>query len=96
MFAFVPLILAIPLVVMAVPESLRLPQAPDQDEPGAEFSHWTHSDYGCYTCHPGIFPQSRTTFTHDDMDKGMYCGACHTGKVAFSIEDADCETCHTE
>lgn len=95
-FALTPAVVAAPIAVLAIPESVRLPQAPDQDEVGATFSHWTHGEYGCFVCHPGLFPQQKKTFTHDDMDKGMYCGACHDGKLAFAPGDADCETCHRE
>ena len=88
--------MAVPIGVFATPESIRLPTAPDQDEPGAVFSHWTHGQYGCFACHPGTFPQYKQTFTHEDMQKGLYCGSCHNGQLAFSPDDADCETCHRE
>lgn len=93
---FVPVVVAVPIGVLATPEHIRLPQGEDQDEPGAVFSHWTHSQFGCFACHPSIFPQYKKTFTHDDMDNGLYCGSCHNGKTAFSYDDVDCETCHRE
>ena len=93
---FVPVFVAVPIGVMATPESIRLPQAPDQEEPGALFSHWTHGQFGCFACHPSIFPQRKMTFTHDEMDKGLYCGTCHNSQLAFAPDDTDCETCHRE
>jgi len=95
-FALTPALVAAPIAVLAIPESIKLPTAPDQEEVGATFSHWSHSEYGCFVCHPTLFPQQKQSFTHDDMDKGMYCGACHNGKLAFAPGDADCETCHRE
>lgn len=94
-------LLALPLVVMGMPESVRIPVVNDHDGDPAEaalFSHWEHEQYKCFVCHDSIFPQKKVGFTHDDMDAGRYCGACHDGKTAWSIDDDDveCETCHVE
>jgi c(7)-type cytochrome triheme protein len=29
------------------------------------------------------------------MEQGKSCGACHNGKVAFSVKE-NCESCHTK
>lgn len=93
-------LLALPLVVMGMPESVRIPivSEHDDDEAPALFSHWEHDQYKCFVCHESIFPQEKLGFTHGDMDQGRYCGACHDGKTAWDIDDEDveCETCHVE
>ena len=66
----------------------RVPAAP------AIFRHSTHGMYACYGCHPGLFPRYRVGFTHRDMAAGRYCAACHDGRGAFDVADAECERCH--
>ena len=63
----------------------------------ALFSHWEHGRYACMSCHPGVFPQKRVGFTHEDMSAGRSCGACHDGGEAFHPKGrgVSCETCHT-
>lgn len=92
-------LLAAPVAVMALPESVPIPPAVDHDgdpEYPAVFDHWTHDQYRCYACHPAVFPQSRMGFTHDQMDEGLFCGTCHDGKAAFHPQDDDveCDLCH--
>ena len=85
-----------------MPDVVRIPMKVPHgkgDPPDAgEFSHWKHDRFYCYTCHPSVFPQRKLGFTHEDMDEGRFCGACHDGKRAFSADDDDieCELCHTE
>ena len=71
------------------------------DSPGhVVFKHETHVDASkpaCTTCHPREFSilkasRRRAAITHDGMDKGHYCGACHDGKKAFARDD--CTACH--
>ncbi len=92
--------MGLPLWVLGMPESLRIPMVePREDEEApALFSHGVHDAYRCYECHTGIFPQARVGFTHEEMDEGRYCGACHDGRTAWSPDDDDveCETCHVE
>ena len=84
------------------PDTVRIPikVAHGKGDPpdAALFSHWEHGRYYCYTCHPSLFPQRRVGFTHDDIDAGRFCGACHDGKHAFGVDDDDveCESCHRE
>jgi c(7)-type cytochrome triheme protein len=81
----------------AYPAVLRIPpknpSAP-RPIPAALFSHRAHQSFGCYACHPSVFPQAPLGFTHDDMRQGRFCGACHDGAAAFAIERAACKGCH--
>ena len=94
--------LAFPWLAYAIPDAFRMPIVKKHekgDPPEASvFSHGEHNAYYCYSCHPTLFPQAKVGFTHDEMDAGKYCGACHNGRTAWSIKDADveCETCHRE
>lgn len=91
---------ALPVVALGAPESVRIPKVkehPSTDPPDAAlFSHWSHSEFSCFACHPSIFPKRRKGFTHADMKQGRFCGACHNGERAWSpgADGVDCETCH--
>jgi c(7)-type cytochrome triheme protein len=90
-----------------LPDGIALPQS--ADSPGqVTFNHATHVDDAspsCTACHPRQFSmldaerarrglaQGRVAITHERMQKGKQCGACHDGKKAFAIED-DCTGCH--
>lgn len=95
---FLGLTLALPLAVLGMPDTVKIPMPEEHDEGSAVFSHWAHGQYRCYSCHYEIFPQSKVTWTHDEMDAGQYCGACHDGKTAWKVDadDVDCETCHVD
>lgn len=83
-----------------LPGALKLPQS--GESPGVvTFNHDEHVDPsrpGCVSCHPRLFSilgRSAATrariVTHDAMEKGAACGACH-GKEAFNFDD--CSMCH--
>ena len=94
---FMGLTLALPLVVLGMPDTVKIPMLEEHDEGSAVFSHWTHNQFRCYSCHFEIFPQKEVGWTHKEMEsKGQYCGACHNGKDAWKVNDdsIDCETCH--
>jgi c(7)-type cytochrome triheme protein len=85
-----------------LPPALQLPQG--ADSPGVvKFDHGTHVDAAkpaCTTCHPGEFSilgrsaeKKAKAVTHERMEKGESCGACH-GKQAFNFED--CTMCHAQ
>jgi len=85
-----------------LPTELKLPQG--DDSPGqVTFRHDSHVDAGkpgCLSCHPRLFPilkesaLKKGSLTHEKMQAGQGCGACHgKGKAAFDFEDA-CENCH--
>jgi c(7)-type cytochrome triheme protein len=87
-----------PVVTVALPATVRIPRAKDHrpGAPGANalFSHRTHAPQHCYQCHPGLFPQALVPFTHADMDRGRFCGACHDGQRADAVASYRCESCH--
>lgn len=59
------------------------------------FNHEKHMErFSCKRCHSGIFPMKRQTLriTMAEIKKGLYCGVCHNGRVAFSYQR--CEGCH--
>lgn len=62
------------------------------------FSHDRHvADAGlkCQECHTKLYLDSKQhkPATMAEMEKGKSCGACHDGKVAFSVK-GDCNKCH--
>ena len=58
------------------------------------FSHKIHS-FSCTRCHSKIFIKKKNSnhASMKDMEDGKSCGACHNGKIAFSVRD-DCVNCH--
>jgi c(7)-type cytochrome triheme protein len=93
------------VVAAGEPPTLRLP--PDRTYDGAEgspgpvvFSHAAHVALAadkCGGCHPAPFHMLRPTggFTHEEMNAGRQCGACHDGNAAAGVE-GDCTHCHRE
>lgn len=63
----------------------------------AVFRHEPHvvtAKLGCKECHPALFldvAKSRRV-NMKEMATGKSCGACHTGKRAFALDD--CTKCH--
>ena len=65
------------------------------------FEHRVHlaKNIDCQVCHPSIFTkkagevEEKDDFTMAAFRQGKYCGSCHDGKTAFSV-DADCSLCH--
>lgn len=98
--AVAALLLALPLVGLAVPDTVRIPKAkehpPGTPQAAALFSHWEHGSQRCYSCHPDIFPQAPLAFTHADMNQGRFCGRCHGGGEAPAVHSYRCERCHVE
>ena len=83
----------------AFPAVLRIPRRGPNAAPipaPALFSHRTHGSFGCYACHPSVFPQSLIGFTHAEMREGQFCGRCHDGRTAFAIPGAACTRCHVD
>jgi len=83
----------------AYPAVLRIPRRSPNAAPipaPALFSHRTHGSFGCYACHPGVFPQALVGFTHAEMREGQFCGRCHDGRTAFAIPGATCARCHVD
>jgi c(7)-type cytochrome triheme protein len=98
LFALGVSLLAVPLVGLAVPDTVRIPKAkehpPGTPQAAALFSHWEHGSQRCYACHPDVFPQARISFTHADMNQGRFCGRCHDGGAAPTVYSYPCERCH--
>ncbi len=69
----------------------------NEDAGDTTFPHQAHldMDFGCSDCHPDLFQAKYrgNKMTMDAMSEGEYCGACHDGDSAFSVEE-DCESCH--
>jgi c(7)-type cytochrome triheme protein len=71
------------------------------------FNHWLHrAEYTCRLCHVDLgfgMEANSTGSTEEDLNNGMYCGACHNGVEAFgSVEKDDlgnesknCYKCHS-
>lgn len=62
------------------------------------FSHKTHVEGAgvhCQKCHPKLYTNARRhkAVTMKGMEQGQSCGACHNGKVAFSVKE-HCTDCH--
>lgn len=72
-----------------------------------EFSHWLHrASYTCRLCHVDLgfaMVTGETMIREQDNQNGLYCGACHNGKTAFTVEASDsdekdnsnCNRCHS-
>lgn len=89
---------AVPLWASMVPNDLVIPNVKKHPKkvPNAMFSHWRHNQFRCYNCHPDVFPQALVGFTHDQMDAGEYCGACHNGRNAWAVNERKCGVCHVD
>ena len=65
------------------------------------FEHKFHlgQKFTCQSCHPDPFPQNageieeKQDFTMAAFNQGKYCGRCHDGKIAFSV-NTRCNWCH--
>lgn len=62
------------------------------------FSHDTHVEtmgFNCTECHPFIFEttEKHKKFTMSHRRRGMSCGVCHDGNVAFDLR-TNCYVCH--
>ena len=93
------LLLASAALGAAFPAVLRIPRrnpGAAAFPPRALFSHRTHQSFGCYACHPSVFPQAAVGFTHAEMQEGKFCGRCHDGRTAFAIPGAPCARCHVD
>lgn len=93
------LISTLALGAVYYPAVLRIPRRNPNAAPvpaPALFSHRTHGSFGCYACHPAVFPQALVGFTHAEMREGQFCGRCHDGRTAFAIPGATCARCHVD
>lgn len=63
----------------------------------AVFPHWFHRvRFSCKVCHADLGFKFKAGGNEINMVKiidGQYCGACHNGNIAWSIEN--CNLCHS-
>lgn len=61
------------------------------------FPHWFHRErFRCKVCHTELgfkMQAGADAINMADIIKGKYCGACHNGKIAWSVEH--CGLCHS-
>jgi len=61
------------------------------------FSHWFHRiRYQCSVCHVDLgikMKAGSNGITMDKISKGEFCGACHNGDIAWTVES--CDLCHS-
>lgn len=61
------------------------------------FPHWFHRiRFQCRVCHGELKFEMRAganDVTMDEITQGKFCGACHNGQIAWSVEN--CDLCHT-
>lgn len=61
------------------------------------FPHWFHRiRFSCKSCHSDLGFQMKAGANQINMLKiinGEYCGACHNGQMAWSVEN--CDFCHS-
>ena len=61
------------------------------------FSHWFHRiRFRCVVCHGELDFEMRAganQVTMDEITDGKFCGACHDGEIAWSVEN--CDLCHS-
>lgn len=63
----------------------------------AVFPHWFHRiRFRCKVCHADLgfqFKAGGNKITMAKIIEGKFCGACHNGEVAWSVEN--CDMCHS-
>ena len=61
------------------------------------FPHWFHRiRFRCKVCHADLgfkFKAGGNKITMAKIINGQFCGACHNGKIAWSV--ANCNMCHS-
>ena len=69
--------------------------------PPVVFPHWSHrARYTCRVCHLELgfsMHSGDSGITREQYLEGRFCGACHDGKTAFTVQNGDpaqCGRCH--
>jgi len=61
------------------------------------FPHWFHRvRYQCRVCHSELGFEMRAganDVTMEEITEGRFCGACHNGEIAWSVDN--CDLCHS-
>jgi len=72
-------------------------RAEKEGMPPVIFPHWFHRiRFRCKVCHQELGFKMRVGANDINMDKitqGKFCGVCHTGEIAWSLEN--CDLCHS-
>jgi c(7)-type cytochrome triheme protein len=104
-YLMLTLLTAVVAMLLAVPEDARAEYGDVvinnySDAAGvrpAVFPHWFHRvRFRCKVCHADLGFKFKAGGNEIDMVKiidGQFCGACHNGEVAWSVEN--CNLCHT-
>jgi len=62
------------------------------------YPHWVHrSFFRCKVCHENLLIMKRgaNELSHENMDAGKFCGACHNGEMSFdTTNEKHCSRCH--
>ena len=78
------------------------------NKPPVVFKHWLHrAKYSCRLCHVDIgfaMTAGGTNIMDIDNQRGLFCGSCHNGKIAFGYQSTEkaskknlsvCKRCHS-
>jgi len=61
------------------------------------YPHWFHRiRFQCSVCHVDLEFKTgagQSGITMDKISQGEYCGACHNGEIAWSVDN--CDLCHS-
>jgi len=72
-------------------------RAEQEGMPPVIFPHWFHRiRFRCKVCHQELGFKMRVGANDINMDKitqGKFCGVCHNGEIAWSLEN--CDLCHS-
>ena len=79
------------------------PTDPDAEMKPAVFNHWSHrAKYTCRVCHSNLefsMKAGGPEIPRDGYHSDKYCGACHNGKISFTVKCGpkfECLKCHME
>ena len=72
-------------------------RAEQEGERPVIFPHWFHRiRFQCRVCHTELGFEMRAganDVTMNEISKGKFCGACHNGNIAWSVDN--CGLCHS-
>ncbi len=89
--------LATPVVNSEYADIVLNKRSEQEGERPVVFPHWFHRiRFQCRVCHTELGFEMRAganNVTMDEISKGKFCGACHNGSIAWSIDN--CGLCHS-
>ncbi len=104
-FGIILIVLTVTVAVLGSIQSVRAEYgdlvlneiAEKEGMPPAIFPHWFHRiRFRCKVCHADLGFKFKAGGSGINMLKiidGEYCGACHNGEIAWSVEN--CNLCHS-